>query len=199
VRTAQSEAFFAFHHVNAFEEDDALNLDIVVYPDAGVIDQLYLRRLRSGEPVNATGVLRRFRIGASGDVTSGTLAEPHLELPRFDYGRRAGRSYRYVYGTGNRLPGNFIDSLVKLDLAGGSATSWYEEGCYPGEPVFVAAADDTAEDEGVVLSVVLDVRQGRSFLLILDAATFRELARAEVSHHIPFGFHGDYLGVSESS
>ena len=45
-----------------------------------------------------------------------------------------------------------------------------------------------------MLSVVLDARAGRSFLLVLDAGTFEELARAEVPHHIPFGFHGQFFG-----
>jgi carotenoid cleavage dioxygenase-like enzyme len=59
--------------------------------------------------------------------------------------------------------------------------------------VFVAAPQAAHEDGGVILSVVLDTRMAASFLLILDAATFRELARAEAPHHIPFGFHGEYL------
>ena len=46
---------------------------------------------------------------------------------------------------------------------------------------------------GVVLSVVLDANAGRSFLLVLDAGSFEELARAEAPHHIPFGFHGQYF------
>jgi carotenoid cleavage dioxygenase-like enzyme len=29
---------------------------------------------------------------------------------------------------------------------------------------------------------------------VLDAATFAERARAEVPHHIPFGFHGQFFG-----
>jgi carotenoid cleavage dioxygenase-like enzyme len=195
VRTARSEAFFAFHHVNAFAEGDTLCVDIVTYPDPSVIDQLYLDRLRSSQPVTATGKLTRFRVGASGDVSHAALSDNSLELPRFNYRRLAGRPYRFVYGAGNQVPGDFIDNLVKVDLVQGTAVSWYKEGCYPGEPVFVAAAEAAAEDEGVVLSVVLDVRKAASFLLILDAMTFRELARAEVPHHIPFGFHGNYLAA----
>lgn len=34
--------------------------------------------------------------------------------------------------------------------------------------------------------------QGRSFLLVLDAQTMNEIGRAEVPHHILFGFHGIY-------
>jgi beta,beta-carotene 9',10'-dioxygenase len=59
--------------------------------------------------------------------------------------------------------------------------------------VFVRRPDGSAEDDGVVLSVVLDSSAGRSFLLVLDAGSFEELARAEAPHHIPFGFHGQYF------
>jgi carotenoid cleavage dioxygenase-like enzyme len=45
----------------------------------------------------------------------------------------------------------------------------------------------------VILSVVLDARQGRSFLLVLDARSFEEVARAGAPHVIPFGFHGAYF------
>jgi beta,beta-carotene 9',10'-dioxygenase len=199
IRTARAAAFFAFHHVNAFEAGDDVVVDLVVYPDPAVIDQLYLDRLRSAEPVTATGQLTRVRIGAGEHVTSERLSEVPLELPRFDYRRWAGRPYRYVYGVGNEVPGNFIDNLVKLDLEGGTASSWHEEGCYPGEPVFVAAPGAGNEDDGVILSVVLDIRKAASFLLILDASTFRELARADAPHHIPFGVHGNYLAEASRS
>jgi hypothetical protein len=53
----------------------------------------------------------------------------------------------------------------------------------------VATPGEADEDDGVILSVVLDAKEAASFLLIL-ASSFREVARAEVSHHIPFGFHG---------
>jgi beta,beta-carotene 9',10'-dioxygenase len=83
-----------------------------------------------------------------------------------------------------------------LDLEHKATSSWYEEGCYPGEPVFVSGPEAANEDDGVILSVVLDAKKALSFLLILDASNFRELARAEVSHHIPFGFHGNYFAAT---
>jgi torulene dioxygenase len=43
--------------------------------------------------------------------------------------------------------------------------------------------------------VVLDGEASTSFLLLLlDAETFDEQARAPVPQHIPFGFHGRFLG-----
>ena len=64
----------------------------------------------------------------------------------------------------------------------------------PGEPVFVPSPrPGRAEDEGVLLSVVLDARGVDSYLLVLDAQTLAELARARAPHTIPFGFHGQYF------
>src|SRR5690606_28426389 len=63
VKSTRGEPFFAFHHVNAFERDGEVVVDLVAFPDASVIDQLYLGRLRSGQPVTATGRLQRIRIG----------------------------------------------------------------------------------------------------------------------------------------
>jgi carotenoid cleavage dioxygenase-like enzyme len=198
VRTASGDPFFAFHHVNAFEDGDSLVIDVVVHADAAIIDQFYLDGLRSAKSVTATGRIARLRLSASGEVTRESLSDTPLELPRFNYARAAGKRHRYVYGVGCRIAGNFLDSLVKLDLDEGAAGAWFEEGCYPGEPVFVPSGG-VDEDDGVILSVVLDVRRAASFLLILDAATFRELARADVPHHITFGFHGNYFAERRSS
>ena len=45
----------------------------------------------------------------------------------------------------------------------------------------------------MILSVVVDEKRHLSFLLILDAHTFQELGRAEVTHVIPPGMHGRYF------
>ena len=41
---------------------------------------------------------------------------------------------------------------------------------------------------------ILDSNSGKSFLLILDSKSFKEITRAFVPHHIPFGIHGQYYG-----
>lgn len=48
IRSYSSEAFFALHHVNAFEQDGDVFLDIAAYPDKRIIDAFYLERLRAG-------------------------------------------------------------------------------------------------------------------------------------------------------
>lgn len=68
--------------------------------------------------------------------------------------------------------------------------------CYPSKPVFVPAPESQAEDTGIILSLVLDGGRGQSFLLVLDATAFTELARAELPHAVPFGFHVLFTGHS---
>ncbi len=196
VNTCETEPFFAFHHVNAFEHGNEILVDIVAFPDAAIIDNLYLERLRSAtNQVTATGELRRYRIPRLHNSKPGyeVLSNEPIELPRTNYRQCNTQNYRFVYGAGNHLPHNFLDQLIKVDLQAGTSQVWRSEGCYPGEPVFVAAPDAVAEDEGVILAVVLDVQQGKSFLLVLDAQSFSELAKAVVPHHLPFEFHGQYF------
>jgi beta,beta-carotene 9',10'-dioxygenase len=189
--TYETGAFFCFHHVNAFERDSELVVDLVAYEDPGVIDALYLADDGPRGELPATE-LRRYTIDLErGSVQFEPLAEGSVELPRIDYARRNTRDYAYAYFTGGG-PG-WIDRLVKVDVRAGTRREWSAPGCYPGEPIFVRRPGDEAEDGGVVLSVVLDAAAGRSFLLVLDAPSFEELARAEAPHHIPFGFHGEYV------
>jgi hypothetical protein len=41
------------------------------------------------------------------------LMQETLELPRINYRAYNGNPYRHVFGTGSRLPRNFMDQLVK--------------------------------------------------------------------------------------
>jgi beta,beta-carotene 9',10'-dioxygenase len=192
----EADPFFAFHHVNAFEDGDKLQVDIVAYDDAAVVKSLYLDVLRTGDRSDyEQGRLRRYSVPLGGGAaTHSVISDEFVELPRINY-RLNGRDYGVAYfaGGNSARPQDFIDRLIKVDVKSGASQSWSEEGCYPGEAVFVASPGATAEDDGILLSVVLDARQNNSFLLVLDAKTFTEIARASVPHHIPFGFHGQYF------
>jgi beta,beta-carotene 9',10'-dioxygenase len=195
--TYEAEPRFSFHHVNAFERDGELVLDMAAYADATIVDSFYLERLRATPPPpSALPRLLRYRIDLdAGRVGEEELCEAPLELPRIDYRKRNGRPYRYTWGVGAPAGGEeFLDRLVKIDVETGEAVEWHEPGAFPGEPVFVPAPDrGDREDGGVLLSVVLDAVAASSYLLVLDAGDMGELGRARVPHHIPFGFHGQYF------
>ncbi|MGA8746739.1 MAG: carotenoid oxygenase family protein [Solirubrobacterales bacterium] len=187
-----SEACFAFHHVNSYEEGEAVVVDLCTYPDSGIVEDLYLDRLREGKPVPAAE-LTRFRLDIPGrTVSREQLCKGGLELPRINYRDCNSRPYRYVWG--NDLgPSGWVEQIVRVDLRDGSRRSWSESGAFPGEPVFVPRPGAADEDDGVLLSIVLDSGRGASYLLVLDAADLRELSRAIVPHHIPFSFHGQFV------
>ena len=117
----ETDACFAFHHVNAYEDDDEVVVDLCAYPDAGIVEDLYLERLRDGQARRSGATLdplpararRPHRSPASGSPTS------DLELPRINYGRCNERPYRYVWGIGTGASG-WLEQIVKVDTGDGA-------------------------------------------------------------------------------
>jgi len=194
VARVEAEPFFCFHHVNAFEEGDELVVDLTAYEDDTVVKALYLGSLRAGASL-PRAELRRYRVPLGGGRAQGEALAAGMELPRINYRRCNGRRYRYAYGNGVGAGDDFPSLIQKTDVEAAETIEWRAPGCYPGEPVFVPAPDAGAEDDGVLLSLVLDAAAGRSFLLVLDARDLGELARASAPHAVPFGFHGQFLSA----
>lgn len=199
VRSVTADPFFAFHHVNAYDDaDGSVVVDLVAYDDASVIESFYLQRLSEPDVQIPPGTLRRLRIPLTGPVErlrAEVLSPTALELPNIDYARKnTSPQLRYVYGVSVRGERGFYDQLVKIDVETRTTLAWHEADCYPGEGVFVGRPGREDEDDGVVLSVVLDAAVGTSFLLVLDAASFTEIARAELPHPVLLGYHGQFYG-----
>lgn len=185
-------SFFAFHHVNAFERDDELIIDMVTYEDASVIEEFYLDNIRSDEFSPDTAELSRYSLSLTDQTVQSRVLSPEpIELPRINYERYNTCEYQYVYGVGQKdalLP----DQLIKIDVNEGVEATWDETNTFAGEPVFVENPNPDSEDDGVVLSVMIDADNEKSFLVVLDAESFEEMARVEVPHVIPNGFHGQF-------
>ena len=204
VSTPHVDPCFVFHHVNAFEQpaQNRVVVDVIAFEDSDVIGSLYLDRLRSGEEPVPGGELRRYWLPVEdGSVDEALLCDGPIEFPMVNYRQVTTRPYRYLYAAGHTDPPaiGLLNSLVKYDLETDTRTVWSEPGVYPGEPVFVPRVpapqpgeSATDEDDGVILSVGVDTRIDRSVLLVLDAASFSELARATLPAVFPFGFHGQW-------
>lgn len=63
---------------------------------------------------------------------------------------------------------------------------------FVGEPQFIPRPGSVSEDDGVVLSACIHA-DGRAFVLVLDAASWKEVARAELPYSTPYRFHGVWL------
>ncbi|MBN9393335.1 MAG: carotenoid oxygenase family protein [Chloroflexi bacterium] len=194
VNNYQAEAFFAFHQVNAFEKGSEIIVDLPATGQFTADQSLLLDNLKAqttGNPDPAR--FRRYRLSMQQNQTEFEILNPLLaEMPAINYRHYNAREYRYAYAVSNNRsqPEGFENQLIKLDVYSRELRIWREAGCYPGEPVFVASPQSVSEDDGVLLTVILDGKSGKSFLLVLDAATFEELGRAYLPHHIPFGLHG---------
>lgn len=189
-----TEPWFSFHHVNAFEQNGDVIFDIPVFNDTTVIDQLYLDHLRNKPVTDVAGQLHRFHIHLEEKkVERRLLSKAPMELPRINYARVNARPYEYIFCAGNTIRGNFLDNLTKINVTNGEVLVWQEANCYPGEPVFVERPQAESEDDGLLLSIVLDAAAQNSFLLLLDARTMQEVARALAPQRITFGFHGQYV------
>lgn len=191
VAEATAEPFFVFHVVNAFDDGGDVVVDLVAFADDAIVGELSLSAVSSGGfDAAPPGRLVRYRLSPDGTVQRWRLYDGGIELPRVVPGRQT-RPHRYVYGQSTDREG--ANGLVKVDTERETAVEWRERDLYVEEPIPVRRPDATAEDDGVVLAPALDAAAERSALLVFDATTLEELARAEVPHHNPFGFHGRFF------
>ena len=202
-----AEPTFTFHHVNAFETDTEIVVDLCGYDDANIIQQLYLHELRAiGDKNFAIPSLRRYHIPLPFPDNLKPVALPKnadgrdyevlcktMELPRINYDLCNGKPYEYVYGLFSTEKEGFNNALIKLNVKTQEEMKWGDENRYASEPVFVPRPGATDEDDGVVLSVVIDVSNRKTFLLVLDAKSFQEVARAEVPFITPATIHGSFV------
>lgn len=222
VATYESDPFFSFHSINAWEEpssSDPNRMDILcelsLYDNTDVLHRFYYDNLMSlhDDSKNYAGKKRmsclpsqvQFRLPSVGAGAAPSQALPaelvykadkfiSTELPIINPAYLT-RKHRFVYGCTDRLKSTFMDGIAKFDNTTQSSIIWETEGHTPGEPIFVANPEGTKEDDGVLLSVVLDGFKEKSYLLVLDARDLSELGRAEMAGPLAFGFHGAYKAV----
>eukprot|EP00008_Paramoeba_atlantica_P015107 CAMPEP_0201492540 /NCGR_PEP_ID=MMETSP0151_2-20130828/33565_1 /ASSEMBLY_ACC=CAM_ASM_000257 /TAXON_ID=200890 /ORGANISM="Paramoeba atlantica, Strain 621/1 / CCAP 1560/9" /LENGTH=502 /DNA_ID=CAMNT_0047879405 /DNA_START=396 /DNA_END=1904 /DNA_ORIENTATION=- len=201
--TFTTEPFFCFHTINAYEMPmtKEISIHLISYPDGDVIDGLRLDNLREGKNPPLGHVSRivlpcptRSDLSPKMSVPFETISDVGIELPRIDP-RLSTKNFNFVYGVSCENHG--FDSIVKLNVKTGEVVRWSGQDVYfPGEPIFLPSPSSTEEDEGVVLTIVLDTVHKNSFLLCLNAVDLTEIGRASCFDHISFGFHGNFYGSS---
>ncbi|KAH7960207.1 hypothetical protein HPB49_017651 [Dermacentor silvarum] len=200
-----TDPLFFFHVVNTYEDDGHIVFDMIAYEDATILDRYYLDKIRNSTAEDfdpdCQGHFRRFVIPVSkvsstkeGNLVSLKYTEARayrqdnstIWLTHEEMGSK-GKPYRYTYGSGNfeRL-GECRNAICKLDIERREMQLWRESDTqFPSEAVFVANPEGVDEDDGVLLSVVNDTDYSKpDFLLVLDAKTLTELARAQVPPHV---------------
>uniref|UniRef100_A0AAQ5YSI2 Beta-carotene oxygenase 1 n=1 Tax=Amphiprion ocellaris TaxID=80972 RepID=A0AAQ5YSI2_AMPOC len=216
-------AMVVYHHVNAFEDDGHVIIDVIAYNDTSLYEMFYVRNLKDNTGVKDTGYstpsYRRFVLPILSDkgvavgqnlvklkyTTASAVKEKEgklvcqaevlcdgLELPRINYDVN-GKRHRFVYG--NCVEESAVAKQVaKFDTETKNMVYWSEENCLPSEAVFIPRPNGESEDDGVVLVAVVNRNPGQSsFMLILDAKTFKEVARANVNGELHKDVHGVFI------
>ena len=197
-------AFFMYHHANAYEETTSpghteIVVDVVAYPNMNTLSSMFLNVIvdTPEKLVNSfsDGYLHRFRLPLSqpGAEVAGKQVGPFLEFPTIWYERYNTQKHQFVYGASlKRGESIFVDRLIKVDVETGEVKYYMEPNTFPGEPIFVPSPNAATEDDGIILSIVLDASKKHSFLLLLNAHTFEKIGRADLSYAVPFVFHGKH-------
>lgn len=196
-RWIETDPFFQFHFANGYEESDGtLVLDLARYPDFATIGEALRSYWKSDWPANGMARLTRLRIDPAGKVGSRVFdTGGGNEFPCIDP-RSIGRTYRYAYIASN--PERKIglqQRVTRVDVDTGAVVSHdFAPDGYVGEPLFVPRAADTAEDDGVVITLVFDATTQRTSIVGLDAADIaaRPLFTARLGHHVPYPLHGTF-------
>ena len=203
--THQADAFFAFHHVNAFERGDDIELDVSAYPDSGIIESFYLKNIRSGVDIPRPEVRRyhlaRKKRGCSYEVlSSGNLRASPDQLPAQQRRRVSAHLRR------GHPPATQLHRRVGEGRCAQRRMAHVVRRGYVSRRACVRRAPGASrEDEGVILAVVFDGKSGTSFLLALDGETFEELGRAvgATPHPLrlpwPVPYRREHVGRAASS
>uniref|UniRef100_A0A1B6IFB6 Uncharacterized protein n=1 Tax=Homalodisca liturata TaxID=320908 RepID=A0A1B6IFB6_9HEMI len=218
-----TKPFFVCHHINCYEEDNQLVIDVIKYDTPDLFDKMFLNVVRQDKfDITNGGCVQQFvlpllqpnqeltegqnlvtvKSSATAEwredtvhLTGHTLSEQRgYEQPCINPCYR-GRKYRYFYASAMIDCGPLRNSLVKVDTATGSVQVWKESvTSYPGEPQFVPNPMGQSEEDGVLLVPVTNTDPAiDDSLVILDAATLKEIGRASITCHLPNLMHGLFI------
>ncbi|XP_039983181.1 beta,beta-carotene 15,15'-dioxygenase isoform X2 [Xiphias gladius] len=216
-------AMVVYHHVNAFEDDSHVIFDVIAYNDNSLYDMFYLSKLRENigfcDESYSKPSYRRFALPIHSDkgivvgedlvklkYTSASAVKEKegkimcqaemlcegFELPRINYDFNS-KMHRFVYG--NCVEESPLAKQIgKFDTETKEMLYWNEDNCWPSELVFIPRPNGGSEDDGVVLTSVMNSNPGQSgFILILDGRTFKEVARAYVNTELHKDMHGFFI------
>lgn len=188
---------YVLHWLNAYEDGDEVVLDGYFQEDP--TPQPKADALPGFEHMMAyldeeclKPRLHRWRFNlVTGETTEQRLSERLMEFGTIN-NRYAGRKYRYGYSTIPE-PGWFLfRGFVKSDLETGEETEFVlPPGVYASEAPFAPRIGAVDEDDGYLVSFLIDERHGRSECVLIDAKDIAAgpVCRIALPHKLSSGTH----------
>lgn len=204
IRWFETSPFYMYHTINAWEEGSK-----VVLIGCKIEAPLVGDPLNPAREVPSIGFLRlepflyRWELDtATGNVKETQLDDAIAEFPRMD-NRALGRKTRYSYNQRIAPVSTLLfDGVIKYDIETSSSAAFsYPKGSYGGEVVFAPRIGSTAEDDGYLVTFVVDETTGKSEVYVLDAKniTAPPLARVEIPQRVPTGYHSWWVPAESAA
>jgi len=186
---------YMWHALNAYETNDEIVADFVGYdaPDHFVPNTAVLYTIMDGKmgTQREPGKLRRYHI----DLKRGSCREEIVDNGPHEFPMVDPRTALHRHEVGYMTAGGtaiFNTGVKRFDYESGRATQFdFGPKTVAGEPVF-AAAPGGSEDQGWLITQVLDGNSGKTFFAVLDAEHVEDgpAAMLWLDHHLPISFHG---------
>lgn len=191
-----TEAFWVWHFMNAFEENNQIIVDFIHYP------QMNLEPTMEAILKNRSNLERMIIDLFTLTVTREKLDDRYVDFPSID-GRKLAQPYRFGYvpyidtrlWSEKKIP-NYFPELIQYDLiAKREKIHRFPTGVYGAEATFIPCSDTSDELDGYVITLVFDENKNTSDLLILNPNNFdsEPLAVVHLPVRVPSGFHGNWL------
>ncbi|KAL2489818.1 putative carotenoid cleavage dioxygenase 4 [Forsythia ovata] len=190
--------FNIIHAINSWDEDDGDTI-VLVAPNILSVEHT-LERM---DLIHAS--IEKVKI----DLKTGMVSRHPVSTRNLDFAvinpSYLGKKNKYVYAAvGDPMPK--VSGVVKLDVSVSDddrrdcivSSRLYGEGCFGGEPFFVAKEPNNPnadEDDGYVVSYVHNEKSGESRFLVMDAKSpnLDIVAAVKLPRRVPYGFHGLFV------
>lgn len=182
---------YVFHPLNSYEDGDKIIIDVARF------SHMWKASTMDFPPPE----LWRWTI----DTVSGKVHEEQVDDRPAEFPRVAdsviGMKHRYGYLAGmsqTKDPSEASGAILKYDRETGVRSDIeFGRGRTGGEPVFVPAANSSAEDDGYLMTYIYDASSDSSSFVIMDAASMDSEPVASIDlPRIPGGFHGSWIEAS---
>ncbi|MBC7504364.1 MAG: carotenoid oxygenase family protein [Sandarakinorhabdus sp.] len=190
---------YVLHFLNAYEEGDEVIVDgyFQENPTPAPIENAdgYGHLMAFVDEHSFLPRLHRWRF----NLADGSTKEEQLDDRILEFGtinqKFAGHPYRYAYSTTTK-PGWFLfTGFVKHDMVTGESWSvQLPEGRYASEAPFAPRIGATDEDDGYLVSFIIDENRGTSECILIDCKNFEAgpVCRIALPHKISSGTHAHW-------
>lgn len=193
-------ACYIYHTINAHEEkDEHGNTVVVMYccrienplPTTDHTNELTIPRLFF---LRLHPFLYEFRFNlGTGEAKQKQVDDYPTEFPRINDNYLGVKNQWSYHPRIAKEPSLLFDGFIKYQTkTGKSQHVVYGQSRIGGETVFVPRENAKQEDDGYLMSFVIDRAKSRSELVIYHAQTLDRLAQVLIPRRIPFGFHASW-------